>query len=133
MGASMIAVGSSPRIPSETRKRWNCRKAERRRATVPLDSFALAAAAVLLTIEGGRIARIAIAIGGAAATPLKMAAAEACLVGETPTEANFLRAAATCGDIDALDDAHAPAAYRRHLAGVMMVRALRDASRRALT
>jgi carbon-monoxide dehydrogenase medium subunit len=90
--------------------------------------FAIVSAAVLLQADGaGRITRAAVTLGGMGATPVRAGELEAGLIGQKP-DAEFLRQACeSCRGLDALDDVHAPAAYRQHLATVMSRRALEKA------
>jgi aerobic carbon-monoxide dehydrogenase medium subunit len=94
--------------------------------------FAIVSAAVLLQADGaGRITRAAVTLGGMGAVPVRAGELEAALTGQTP-DADFLRKACEgCRSLDALDDTHAPAAYRQHLATVMSRRALEKAYARA--
>jgi carbon-monoxide dehydrogenase medium subunit len=94
--------------------------------------FAIVSAAVLLEADGaGRITRAAVTLGGMGATPVRAHALEAALIGRAP-DAEFLRQACeSCRRLDALDDIHAPASYRQHLATVMSRRALERACARA--
>ena len=94
--------------------------------------FALAGAAALLDVgSGGVVRRAALALFGAAATPLRVDAAEARITGQA-LDANLIRsAAAAAWLIEPLSDIHASGEYRRHLAQVMAARALTDAARRA--
>jgi carbon-monoxide dehydrogenase medium subunit len=95
--------------------------------------FALASVAAILEADAaGRIARVAIAIGGVAAVPVRLAAAEADLVGNAPDAELYRGAAAHCATLDALDDAITPGWYRRQVAGVLVERALATAWRRAV-
>jgi carbon-monoxide dehydrogenase medium subunit len=62
---------------------------------------------------------------------VRAAALEAVLIGVAPS-IDFLREACeSCRKFDALDDVHAPASYRQHLATVMSRRALEKAYARA--
>ncbi len=94
--------------------------------------FAIVSAAVLLQADGaGRVARAAVTLGGMGAVPVRATELEAALTGRTP-DADFLRAACeSCRSLDALDDTHATASYRRHLAAVMSRRAVEKAWARA--
>jgi aerobic carbon-monoxide dehydrogenase medium subunit len=94
--------------------------------------FAIVSAAVLLqTDSAGRITRAAVTLGGMGATPVRADELEAALLGQAP-DAEFLRQACeSCRSLDALDDVHAPASYRQHLATVMSRRALEKACARA--
>lgn len=55
--------------------------------------FALASAAVVLTMESGKISEARIALGGVGTKPWRSPDAEAALVGQTPDETTFRRAA----------------------------------------
>jgi xanthine dehydrogenase YagS FAD-binding subunit len=55
--------------------------------------FALASAAVVITVEGGRVTRARIALGGVGTKPWRSTEAEALLVGEPVGEPTFRRAA----------------------------------------
>jgi carbon-monoxide dehydrogenase medium subunit len=81
-------------------------------------------AAVLEADSAGRVARAAIAIGGVAVAPVRLASAEAALVGNVPDAGLYRDAAANCGRLDALDDAITPGWYRCQVAGVLVERAL---------
>ena len=90
--------------------------------------FAIVSAAALLALdERGRIARAALALGGVAVAPLRMRALEQALVGQAPSAELFAEVAGACRAIDALEDVHAPASYRRHVAAVLARRALTQA------
>ncbi|MFN4283368.1 MAG: FAD binding domain-containing protein [Alphaproteobacteria bacterium] len=90
--------------------------------------FAVASAAVLLDVDaGGTIAKAAVAVGGCAATPLRMDAVEAKLTGQKATPELFRDAADLCREIDAVADVHATVEYRQHLAAVLTRRALTQA------
>jgi xanthine dehydrogenase YagS FAD-binding subunit len=55
--------------------------------------FALASAAVVLTISDGKVSRVRIALGGVGTKPWRSPEAEAALVGQPATKANFRKAA----------------------------------------
>jgi carbon-monoxide dehydrogenase medium subunit len=95
--------------------------------------FAIVSAAVLLQVDGGsRITRAAITLGGMGTAPVRASELEAALLGRAP-DAEFLRnACESCRGFEALDDVHAPASYRQHLATVMSRRALEKAYARAI-
>lgn len=93
--------------------------------------FAIVAVAVILVPDGaGRIARASVTLGGVGAAPVRLAEAEAALVGEEPSAAAFARAADATRGLDPMEDALVPAWYRRHLARVLLGRALASAQRR---
>ena len=55
--------------------------------------FALASAAVVVTVENGKITRSRVALGGVGTRPWRSTAAETALTGQSPTEAAFRQAA----------------------------------------
>jgi carbon-monoxide dehydrogenase medium subunit len=87
--------------------------------------FAIASAAALLDTDAqGRITRASLTLGGVAVVPVRMREVEKKLVGETPSEELFRQLCEECRKVDAIEDVHAPASYRQHLAAVMSRRAL---------
>jgi carbon-monoxide dehydrogenase medium subunit len=94
--------------------------------------FALAGAAALLDIGAGNVVRrAALSLCGVTASPVRVEAAEARLVGQ-PLDSTLIRsAAAAAWLVEPISDIHAGAEYRRHLAQVLSARALTDAARRA--
>jgi carbon-monoxide dehydrogenase medium subunit len=95
--------------------------------------FALVGVAAVLTVGGdGRIADSRVALMGVADVPHRARAAEAELVGAEPTADTFAAAAQTAtADLTPGSDIHGSAAYRRHLAAVMVRRTLTTAAERA--
>lgn len=94
--------------------------------------YATAAAAVILEVEGGRIARCAIGLTNLADTPLLAEAAAAAVVGSALEPAVLARAAAEAEAVtDPASDGRGPADYRRKVGGVMVRRALERAFARA--
>jgi carbon-monoxide dehydrogenase medium subunit len=90
--------------------------------------FAITSAAVLLTADGaGKITRASVTIGGAAVAPLRAGEVERALVGNVPTPDLLREACESCRAIEAIEDIHAPASYRQHLAAVLSRRALEKA------
>lgn len=55
--------------------------------------FALASAAIVLSVEGGNVKRVRIALGGVGTKPWRSVEAEAALMNQPATEANFRKAA----------------------------------------
>jgi carbon-monoxide dehydrogenase medium subunit len=87
--------------------------------------FAIASAAALLEMDSsGKIKRASLTLGGVAVGPIRMKEVEKALVGSTPSEDLFRELCEECRKVDAIDDVHAPASYRQHLATVMSRRAL---------
>lgn len=93
--------------------------------------FAMVGVAVLLEVEGNTISRASVTLGGVGPAPLRCSDAEEILTGSDAGEESVDEATATCGGIEAMDDAHVPASYRRHLASALMRRAILKAYDRA--
>ncbi|MCL6596548.1 MAG: xanthine dehydrogenase family protein subunit M [Firmicutes bacterium] len=95
--------------------------------------FALAGAAAVVALDAsGAVREARLALCGVGGTPVRAAEAEAVLAGRRLDEAALEAAAeAVRQAVEPEDDLHATAAYRRHLAGVLAVRALRRAGERA--
>ena len=92
----------------------------------------IASAAVLMELDAeGRIARIAMGLGGVEGIPRRRTAGEQLLAGQQPAAELFAAAAGQVDDLHPLEDVSAPAWYRLELAQVLMRRALADAARRA--
>jgi carbon-monoxide dehydrogenase medium subunit len=90
--------------------------------------FAIVSAAALLEAgPDGRITRASVTLGGIGSAPLRATQAEAALTGEPGSGETFGTAAETCRAVNALDDIHATASYRQHLAVVLSRRALETA------
>jgi carbon-monoxide dehydrogenase medium subunit len=95
------------------------------------DFAIVSAAALLQTDAAGRITRSAVTLGGMGVAPVRAQALEQALIAEVPS-VDFLRQVCeSCRGFDALDDVHAPASYRQHLATVMSRRAIEKAYARA--
>ena len=95
--------------------------------------FAFASAAAQIELdEAGNAKRIAIGVGAVTDMPVRLDAAEQQLTGGTLDEKS-VRAAVTeaLADIEALEDLHASAAYRRRAAASLAVRAIADAKANA--
>jgi carbon-monoxide dehydrogenase medium subunit len=89
--------------------------------------FAIAGTACGVAIEGDRVARAAVALFGVASTPVRAPAAEAALVGASVDDvtASLAEIGQLAGrDVDPPADIHASSAYRRHLVGAVVVRAM---------
>ena len=94
--------------------------------------YATAAAAVILTLDGGTCVAAAIALTNVAATPLFAAAAAQAVVGTAVDAAAIDKAVDEAVAItNPASDLRGPAEYRRQMAGVMTRRALEQASTRA--
>lgn len=89
--------------------------------------IALASTAVLLCVEAGTITRARVAAGSVAPRPLRLHAVEQLLEGHAPT-ADLARAAGDRArtEISPIDDVRTTAAYRLHVVGVLVERAVRE-------
>ena len=114
-----------PKLPPATG--WGFAEVARRNG-----DFALAAAAATLKLRDGVIGEARIAMTGIDDTAKRAGEAEALLAGRTltPDLIDTAVAAARAG-VNPPTDLHASSDYRRHLVGVLVGRALADASRRA--
>jgi carbon-monoxide dehydrogenase medium subunit len=94
--------------------------------------FAIVSAAVLLTEDGaGKIDRASVTLGGMGVAPVRARELEQALIGNAADDDKWLREACeSCRKTDAMEDIHAPAAYRQHLATVMARRAIEQARAR---
>jgi carbon-monoxide dehydrogenase medium subunit len=87
--------------------------------------FAIASAAAMLEEDAnGKITRVSLTLGGVSVTPQRMRDIEKALTGQTASEDVFRAACEECRKVNAIDDVHAPASYRQHLAAVLSRRAL---------
>jgi carbon-monoxide dehydrogenase medium subunit len=89
--------------------------------------FALAGAAVALTMDGATCRSARIALFGVADRPIRSAGAEQALVGRTLAEGSADAARLASEEVDAKSDGHASAEYRKEVAGVLVRRALAQA------
>jgi aerobic carbon-monoxide dehydrogenase medium subunit len=97
-----------------------------------IGDYATAAAAVVLTMAGGKVATCSIGLTNVAETPLWAEEAANILVGSTLDAATVKKAVAAAEAITApAADARGPAHYRTKMAGVMLTRALERARSRA--
>jgi carbon-monoxide dehydrogenase medium subunit len=94
--------------------------------------YATAAAAVMLSMSGGRVAACSIGLTNVAETPLWAEEAGSILAGSGLDAATVKKAVAAAEAITApATDARGPAHYRTKMAGVMLTRALARAKARA--
>ena len=97
-----------------------------------IGDYATAAAAVLLTKSGGRVASASVAMTNLSDVPVWSEDAAAALVGSDCGEAAVKAAvAAMLGDIDPQKDNRGPIEFKRHVAGVILGRAIARAWARA--
>lgn len=94
--------------------------------------YATAAAAVILTMKGGKVETCAIGLTNVADRALLAADAAKMLVGSSLDDATVKKAVAAAEAITSpATDPHGPAEYRTKMAGVMLTRALAAAKQRA--
>jgi carbon-monoxide dehydrogenase medium subunit len=90
------------------------------------------AAAVRLDGENERCEEVRVAVGSAAAVPLRAERVEAAVLGRAPTDAVLREAAAEVrAQVEPIADGRGSAEYKREMAEVFVYRALREAVRRA--
>jgi aerobic carbon-monoxide dehydrogenase medium subunit len=90
--------------------------------------FAITSAAVLLEGDAsGKITRASVTIGGMGTAPSRAREVETAITGQVPAGNMFREACESCRKLEAIDDIHAPASYRQHLAAVLSRRALEKA------
>ncbi len=107
---------------------WSFQEVARRHG-----DFALVGAAAMVARNGnGAIGAARICLFGVSDRPVRAPAAEAALIGADVDAETFAAAAAEATqDLEPASDTHGSAAYRRHLAGVVVRRALTAAAERA--
>lgn len=97
-----------------------------------IGDYATAAAAVQIVKEGGTCAAASIAMTNLSDTPIYSEAAGAALVGSSLGDADISAAvSAMLGDIDPTEDNRGPVAFKKHVAGVILRRAIERAWSRA--
>ena len=97
-----------------------------------IGDYATAAAAVQIVKDGGSCAAVSIAMTNLSDTPVYSEAACAALL-NTAVHADAIKAAvaAMLNDIDPVDDNRGPVAFKNHVAGVILTRAIERAWSRA--
>src|SRR6516225_3362218 len=94
--------------------------------------YATAAAAVVLTIVGGKVATCSIGLTNLHETPLLAADAAKAVIGTSLDAASLKKAAGAAEAImSPAADARGPVEYRKHVGGIMVTRALQRAAQRA--
>jgi aerobic carbon-monoxide dehydrogenase medium subunit len=97
-----------------------------------IGDYATAAAAVVLTMSGGKVVSCAIGLTNLHETPLLAIDAAQAVIGTSLDPATLKKAAAAAVAImSPATDARGPAEYRRHVGGIMVTRALQRAAARA--
>ena len=133
LGPFMTAVGADEmlteiRIPLRAGAGSAHEKVERRAG-----DFAIAAVSAAVWIDGGTIADAGIALAALGPSTIIASRAEEALKGKPPSEELFAQAGEIAKeDCMPVADGRGPVDYKRHLASVLTVRALRRATARAL-
>src|ERR1700684_912749 len=97
-----------------------------------IGDYATAAAAVVLTMAGGKVASCAIGLTNLHETPLLATDAAKAVIGTSLDPATLKKAAAAAVAImSPAADARGPIEYRKHVGGIMVTRALQRAAARA--
>jgi carbon-monoxide dehydrogenase medium subunit len=97
-----------------------------------IGDYATAAAAVLLTVSGGRCESASVAMTNLSDTPVFAAEAGAALAGsDLGAAAVDAAVAAALAAIDPAADNRGPVAFKKHVAGVILKRAIARAAERA--
>jgi carbon-monoxide dehydrogenase medium subunit len=132
VGPYMTAVGAGElltevRLPLFSGAGSAHEKVERRAG-----DWAIAAASAGVWIEGGKLRQVGIALSAVGLTTIHLTRAEDLLRGQAPSEELFAQAREIAAeDCSPSADGRGPVDYKRHLAGVLTVRALRRAADRA--
>ena len=133
LGPYMTAVGDAEmlteiRLPLRPGAGSAHEKVERRAG-----DWAIAAASAAVWMDGGTISEAGMALSAVGLTTVHLARAEELLRGQAPSEELFAAAGEIASaDCSPMPDGRGPIDYKRHLAGVLTVRALRRAVARAL-
>jgi carbon-monoxide dehydrogenase medium subunit len=94
--------------------------------------YATAAAAVVLTMAGGKVVTCSIGLTNLAETPLLATEAAQAVIGTSLDDASLKKAAdAARAIMSPAADARGPVEYRKHVGGIMVTRALQRAAGRA--
>jgi aerobic carbon-monoxide dehydrogenase medium subunit len=94
--------------------------------------YATAAAAVVLTKAGGKIATCSIGLTNVSETPLLAEGAAKAVIGSSLDDATLKKAAAAASAImSPAADSRGPVEYRKHVGGIMVMRALQRAFAKA--
>ncbi len=95
--------------------------------------FAIVSAAALIEEDGaGKVTRASLTLGGLGPAPLRASDLERALLGETIDDTRLRELCEPLRKCEAIDDIHAPASYRQHLATVLSRRALLKAHERVM-
>jgi carbon-monoxide dehydrogenase medium subunit len=116
------------RVPVQTKGQGSCYV----KLPHPASGYSLLGVACLLTMDGGTCRDARIAVTGAGPKAVRLSKVEQALAGKRLDEGTVTEAAKLAADgLDATDDLHASAEYKRHLATVYAKRAILKAKERA--
>jgi CO/xanthine dehydrogenase FAD-binding subunit len=119
-----IQIPSQPRLSGASYQRFSLRKGS---------ALAVAAVAARVILKDGRIEEARIVLGAVAPVPLPASRAAGLLAGRLPSAEVFAEAAKTAAaEAQPITDLRATEQFRRELVEVLAVRALQEATRRAL-
>ena len=94
--------------------------------------FAIVAVACLMSVDDlGKITKVALTVAGANISPVRLIDVENALIGELAEIDTFSVAAKTAKEIKTMADAYYTANYRSRLVGVLVERALKQATEKA--
>ena len=97
-----------------------------------IGDYATAAAAVVLTMSGGKVATCSIGLTNLSETPLLAEDASQAVIGTTLDAASLKKAAAAAVEImEPAGDGRGPVEYRKYVGGIMVERALKRAAAKA--
>ncbi|TCL68352.1 xanthine dehydrogenase family protein subunit M [Rhizobium sp. BK251] len=97
-----------------------------------IGDYATAAAAVMLTMAGGKVATCSIGLTNLSETPLLAEDAAKAVIGTSLDDATLAKAADLARSImTPAADGRGPVEYRKHVGGIMVMRALKRAAARA--
>ena len=85
--------------------------------------YALVGVAAVVTLEGSTVRRASLAVTGVDGVPVRAVDAERLLIERRFRRSRWRRRPRRARTLEPQDDIHATAAYRRHLAGILIVRA----------
>ena len=96
--------------------------------------FAMSMVSALVLLDAHeRIERAAVCVSAVEPVPVRLSSVEQMLVGQMPTQALYRAAGIEAEKLAAMEDAYVSARYRKHLARVLVYRALTTAVERART
>jgi len=118
----LVVEATLPALPADTRFGF-CEFSRR------AGDFAIAMALITYRLRDGRMHEVRIGVGGAEASPRRIAEAESILEGKAPADETFRAAAdAAAAAVDPMEDVNTTAAYRRDLVRALTRRALERAA-----